>query len=422
VWTGARGAAALGAWLAVLAAFVGPAWSQQPSLLALATPAAFVRPLPARAMPDYELVVLPAQVEPELSVFTTSVADREPTDLRLLVTDGERWRLMEVGASVTLTELDAKIMASGQLPHIVTEPVLPGPDSDEPHEPASLAITARVGGFEAGAQYRSAGKHLERLIKAPASYRDREGHEVWVAQRFGALRLRLADSELTDNVDRNLALPRTTKDQTAVTAELGLDGWPVLGLTLASGDSTRVKLTRDGQEGTPERHEFESITGSVYYYGGPAWSVSASSTFSRSRHAVRSDDDMVLAYHDLSLTLRPHEALTVTPTLSLGQERYEPSGLGIDTGTAGLTLSYAPPRSRWSAWSYVGYTSTRASDASTDARSVSVTGALTYGLGRWLPGCTVSFQAGYDRYVDTAVPESAARAVSGFVLLKFAAF
>jgi hypothetical protein len=142
----------------------------------------------------------------------------------------------------------------------------------------------------------------------------------------------------------------------------------------------------------------------------------------RGRHDGRANDDMVMGYHDLSLTLHAHESLTLIPTLGLGQERYESSGLGVDTGAAGLTVSYAPPRSRWWAWSYVGYTTTRASDASTNARSVSVTSALHYNLGRWLPGCTVSVQAGYDRYVDTAGPDSAVRAVSGFVLFKLAGF
>jgi hypothetical protein len=179
---------------------------------------------------------------------------------------------------------------------------------------------------------------------------------------------------------------------------------------------------REGWDGTPERHTFESVTGSAYYDGGPGWSVSASSTFSRSRHVVRPDDGMVMTAQDVSLTLHPFESLTVTPTLSLVQERYTQSGLGIDTSTAGCTLSYAPPRTPWSAWSFVSYTTTRATDASTDARSVSVSAALTYALGRWLPGSTVSFSTGYDRYVDAAVPESVAEGVSGFVFLKLVAF
>jgi hypothetical protein len=420
--TGAR-AAALGAWLTILAALAGPAWSEPPAWLAAVSSGTLLDPFPEARRPVLaERLVIPALVDPDLPVITTSVTDREPTDLRLLVTESERWRLMEVGAAVILRPLDAKISASGQIPYVLADPVHEDADLDDTHEPASLGVTARVGGFEAGAQYRSVGKRLERLIRAPAAFRDREGREVWVAQRLGVLRLRLTDSELTDNVDRNPALPRTTKDQTALTAELAPAGWPVLGLTVASGDATRVRLTHDREESAPEQHEFESVTGSIYYYGGPAWSVTASSMLSRSRPVVRPGDDLAMAYHDLSVTLHPHEALTVTPMLGLGQERYEPSGLGVDTSTASVTLSYAPRASRWSTSSYVGYTTTRATDASTDARSVSVTGALTYALGRWLPGCTVSFEAGYDRYVDAAVPVRASQAVSGFVLLKLAAF
>jgi hypothetical protein len=85
-------------------------------------------------------------------------------------------------------------------------------------------------------------------------------------------------------------------------------------------------------------------------------------------------------------------------------------------------MSYAPTASPWSGWSHASYTQASASDDSTDARSMSLGVGLTYGLGRWLPGCAVSVQAGYDRYRDLAIPGSAAQAVSGFVILKLAGF
>jgi hypothetical protein len=424
--TGARRDAALGAWLTTLVAFGAPAWAQAPAwLAALAGPGPLIELVPdadARHEAPADESLVPPLADLDLSILTTTVADREPTDLRLLVSEGERWRLMELGAAVTLRPLEAKLTAFGRLPYAVVEPA-PGIRAlNETYEPAATGITAVVGGFETGVQYRSAGKRLERLMGGRAGFKDREGHEVWVAQRFGVLRFRLADSALTDNVDRNPALPRTTRDETALTTELALDGWPTLRLTVASGESERVHLTRDARDLAPERHDFESITGSAYYSGGPAWSLSASSTFSRSRHAERPDDGMAMAYHDLSLTLHPITALTVTPWISLMQERYEPSGLGMDTGTAALTVSYAPRASRWSAWSYASYTTARASDASTDARSVSVTGILTYGLGRWLPGCSVSVETSYDRYVNAAFPGGAVQSVSGFVVVRLAAF
>lgn len=424
--TRARRGTALGAWLTTLAAFVGPACGESPAWLAIASVGAVSDAAPEVDIPRFVPAgesVIPALLDLDLPILTTSVADRECTDLRLLVGDGERWHLMELAAAVTLRKLDAKVSAFGQLPYAITEPGRSEPAFDDTHEPASLAVTARVGSFEAGAQYRSVGKRLERLIGAPAALRDREGHEVWVAQRLGVLRFRLAESELTDNVDRNPALPRTTKDQSAITTELAVAEWPVFGVTLASGESARIRLTREGEDGTtPERHEFESVTGSVYYHGGPDWSVSASSTYSRSHHATRPDDGMAMTAQDVSLTLHPLGSLTVTPALSLSQERYARSALGIDTSMAALTVSYAPPATRWSASSFFSYTTTRATDASTDARSVSITGALTYALGRSFPGSTVSFETGYDRYVDVAVPDSASQAVSAFILLKLAAF
>lgn len=424
ILAGARPAAVLAACLTTLAALATPAWSEPGPRLAIARVGAVVDSAPRAeyAGPAYaEEPVMPAPAGPDLPL-TTSVADREPTDLRLLLTGGERWRLMEVGAAMTWHPLSATITAFGQLPYVVTEPGHVAPAFDDTHAPAALGVTGQAGGFEAGVQYRSAGKRLERLIGAPAALKDREGHEVWVAQRLGVVRLRLADSTLTDNVDRNPALARTTKDQTAVTAELGVSEWPVLGLTFASGESARVRLTPEGRETAAEHHEFDSVTGSAYYHGGPRWDVTASSTVSRARHVVRPADDMTALSQDLALTLHPLESVTLNPTLSLVQERHAWADLVIDSRTAGLTLSYAPVARGWSVSSFVSYTATSASDDSTDGRSVSLGGALRCALGPWLPGSTVSFEAGYDRYVDAAIPHSGSGAVAGFVLLKLAAF
>ena len=365
----------------------------------------------------------PPPVGPDLPLLTTSATDREPTDLRLLVADAERWRLVEFETAATWRPLAAKLAAFGQLPYALSERPDRARAFGEPQEPAALGVEGEVGDFEAGAQYRSVGKRLDRLVGAPRTLRDREGHEVWMAQQLGLLKVRLSDSELSDNVDRNPALLRTTRDQTAVTAELSLPAWPMLSVSYAAGEASRVRLTPEGHEGSPERHQFESVTGSAYYYGGPGWDVTASSTVGLSRLALRPQDETSTLNQDLSLTLHLRDSVTVVPTLSLGLERWAPSDVRSDTGTAGLTLSYAPPAGRWSASTFVGYTATRTSDGSTDARNVSLTGALTCALGKLLPPrATVSLEASYDHYADVAVPDSAVRAVSGFVVLRIAGF
>jgi hypothetical protein len=395
-----RRLSALVTWLLMTAAFVHPASGEFPFIASA-----------------------PPQDEPDLPMVTASVADREPTDLRLLVADGERWRLMEFGAAATWRPLAARLTAFGQLPYVTSERADGTPALDETHQPASLGVKAEAGDFEGGAQYRSVGKRLDRLVGAPRALKDREGHEVWAAQRLGLLRVRLSDSELTDNVDRNPALPRTTKDQSAITTELSMVDWPVLGLTYASGDLTRVRLTPERREGAAERRRFESVTSSAYYYGGPGWDATASSTLTLSHHVARPEEETAGMYQDVSLTLHLLDSLTAVPALGIGRERDPASDVRSDTGMAAFTLSYAPPASRWWASTFVSYTATRTSDGSTDARTISLGGALTCALGSLLPArSTVSFEAGYDRFVDAVVPEYSSDAISGFLLLKIDAF
>jgi hypothetical protein len=428
-----------GAWLITMAMFA-PAWGEPGPLLALVSVRSLVdapprvssqRSTPEILVPNhFEALTAespaPAPRDPNLPQLRTSLYDKEPKDLRLIVTDGERPRLIEFKAAVTAVTwhpLTAKLSAFGQLPYVSTNVPDGTGTFDGISEPAALGIKGEVEGFEAGVQYRSVGKRLERLVGGPSSLKDREGYELWAAQRLGLFKLRISDSELTDNVDRNPALPRVTRDQNAVTAGLAVPEWPVLELTYAAGDSTRLRLTPQGRDGERERYDFDSLTGSAYYYGGPWWEVAASSTVAQSRHEVRVHDETMTTSQDLSLTLRLLDSFTAVPAVSLSQEHYLQSAVRSDTGTAGLTLSYAPPRSGWSVSTYGGYTSTRTSDSSIDGRSVSLTGALTYALGQWLPKrSTVSVECGYDRYVDGVVPQSSSSAISGFVLLRIAGF
>ena len=293
---------------------------------------------------------------------------------------------------------------------------------EEQEEPVSLGLKGSVSDFEGGAEYRSVGKRFERLVTGPASQRDREGTELWVVQRLGLLRLRLSQSELADNVDRNPALPRTSRAQTAVSAQLAPRGWPILGLTYAIGDSERVWLTGDGRPRVAEEQTFDSMSGNIYY-GAPRWDVSGSSTYITSRDVAQPDHTMTMLYHDLRLTLRPLESLVITPAVSTGLDRYEWSDTRSNTTSASLLLSYGPPTSWWKLWTLGAYTASQASDGTVDGRTMSLSGGLSCGLGRLLGGPTsLSFQGGYERYDDAVYRDGSARGVFGLVRLKVASF
>jgi hypothetical protein len=372
---------------------------------------------------DLQLVIFeqpdaPDPLRSRYLTLTTSLTDRERFDLRTFLDGGERWHLLEFGAVASSRPLGTRLTVGGHIPYLAGETREAFRPVEYEDSPGAFRLTAEAGGFAAGAEYRSVGKRLERVIKQPA-WQDREGGEVWVAQRLGPLRLRLSHSDLTDNVDRDPALPRTTKEQTAVTAEIASSPWPVLGLTYAVGDSERVRLTGDSPA---ERQAYESLTASAYH-AGSGWSVAASSTLSQIRDVARPDIESETIYHEISLELRPLDAVYLIPALTLGQERYGGSSVEGETGSGSLTLAYDPPKQRWRASTTVSYTMNRTSDGQVDGRSIGASGALAWDLGKLLGRhVTLTFEAGHDQYRDRVYPSASSQSLFGFVLLQFASF
>jgi len=172
-------------------------------------------------------------------------------DLRVLLGKGQRWHLMRFGAAAVSRPQEARVAAYGAVAYLppslaASRPegalgygpaVVPGAAFDlgleEQEEPVSLGLKGGLGGFEAGTDYRAVGKRLERLVSGPSAKGDNEGTEVWVAQRLGFLRLRLSQSDLADNVDRNPALPRTTNFCSPLTSQAA----PTRGATASFGYS-----------------------------------------------------------------------------------------------------------------------------------------------------------------------------------------
>jgi hypothetical protein len=375
-------------------------------------------------------------IEPD-PLTLRSTGEDEVADLRVLLGKGERWHLMRFGAAAASRPQEARVTAYGAVVYLpgTSRPagtlgygpvVVPGAAFDlaleEREEPVSLGLKGGINGLEGGVEYRSVGKRLERLVSGPPGQRDREGTEVWVAQRLGIVRLKLSQSDLTDNVDRNPVLPRTTRAQTAIGGQIAPRSWPVLGFTYARGASERVWLTGEGNTRARDEQTFDSVSAGAYY-GFTRGDVGASSTYITSRDAVRPDHEMTMLYHDLRVTLRPAEALSVVPAIGTGQERYEWSDTRSDSGSASLLLTYAPPGRWWKLWTFGAYTATQSSDRTVDGRTLSWSGGLSCGLGRLLGApVTLTSQVGYERYDDAVYPQSSARGVFGLVRIQIAAF
>jgi hypothetical protein len=354
--------------------------------------------------------------------LTTSLDDRESTGLKAIAARGERWHLLRFDGVASARPLGARLATFGEIPYL-SDVVEASPfASEDTQEPVLLGVAGEAGGFEVGAQYRSLGKRLERVVSGARVKTDQEGHEMWLARRFGLVRLRLSQSELSDNVDGNTILPRTTTSQTGLMAELAMPAWPLLSLTYAAGEAERVRLGPGAHGRAPDRRAFESVTGSASY-PTPRGTLTASTTYLFGRGGVSGQDTLAALNHDLVLTMRPTDAVAIAPSVSLGHERYEWSGAQSETGAAALTVSLAPPAGRWKAWTTMGYTTARTSDGSVDSGGMSVSGGLGWDLGILRPGrSSLSVEAGYDQYQDRVSPTSSSRGVFAFALFKIVGF
>lgn len=421
---GARGAAALAALLWTLSLSASQAWSGPLSLLAVTAIDFDVAPLrtPEPGVDDDELLSPPPAPRRGRSWLTLTRSVSDPKiDLQALLERGERWRVVHLGAVATPRRLDARMTVFGEIPYIddASTAGLPGPGAT--YEPASVGVKAEAAGFEVGAVYRSVGTRPERFARA--AYRvDRRGPEVWVTRRAGPVRVRVSRSRLSDNVDGDRTLPRTTEEQTAVSAELAVPLLPRLGLTYVTGDAELESLMPEPLAEQPERHAFERITGSMGY-GGERWHVAASSSLTQTHDAAGIQGETLTTAHVLSLSMRAADAVTVAPALTYKQAREEWSSVRGDTGAVSVALAYAPPQSRCFASTMMSYAASRTTDGTVDERAVGVNAAIGCRLGRRFgTPSTLWLETGYGRYVDDALPERSGTAVWLSVSLKLAAF
>jgi hypothetical protein len=362
---------------------------------------------------DFEIQPLSLASGSPAEPFTlrTSVTDTDAVDLSTLAR-GERWHLARFDAVALSPGLDTQLSAYGRVAYVPGDASAIEPSTDDP---VSIGLRGTLGDFELGAEYRSVGKRLERVLRD--GRRDQETAQVWLARRFGPMRLKLSQAELSDNVDKNPALPRTSRVQTALTAELLPADWPVVGVTVASGDFERVRLGPAARERAPERHAFNSMTASIYPDAG-WWGAGASATYARTRDPAATNRDSEGVYQDASVWMRFVETLTVTSSAGAAQEQYLWSGATSDSANGWLSVTYAPLRSGWHAWTVAGGTLYTSSDRSADGRAVNLGAGIGWDLGRWLGArSTVSIEAGYDRYMDGISPGASSRSLFGLVLL-----
>jgi hypothetical protein len=296
---------------------------------------------------------------------------------------------------------------------------VPGIDSPDEALPrhARLRFTGGWSGVRAGLELRSLGRGLEK-VTGPKAATDQEGVVTWLERGFGPLRLTVTGSQLEDNVARDPARPRTRKALVETNVGVTLPFGPVLGLGYLHGTSERRPPARGGS-GRSRTAAFDSLVCSVYY-ARPTWDVTLSTTSTPTHVGDRRDS--LAASHDLALTYRPADRVTVTPVLGVSELSYDRTGLRTETATAAVSLTYGPIHHVLDLTLYGAHTSGFSSDDLYDATTISAAAGLVWHVRRAAPQTTVSFEVGYDAYLDAVYPGGSSRTLFGQIVLKIAGF
>jgi hypothetical protein len=239
-------------------------------------------------------------------------------------------------------------------------------------------LAGDLGSFNYGTEYRSVGQGFRP--QSGSNWRpDQEGSETWASQSFGPLRVKALSSNFWDNIEGDPRRPRTTKTLAGTVLGITLPGGDVLSLSYQRGSSETI----GGPNNQPPQVSWvEDLGASLYYYGGPKWDFTISSNYSPSISKVDPSKKVASYYHALTALYRPTDSITMTPSLSLSEQRYSWSGYQVVTPTAMLSLSYFPPSGIMSLTTYGYYSRSKSSDGWYDVQTVSLINSLSLPLNK----------------------------------------
>jgi hypothetical protein len=279
-------------------------------------------------------------------------------------------------------------------------------------------------GFSYGAEYRYVGKSAAK----PEDYRkhtkghynllnDQEGLEIWASRELGPIRLTGFLSRFWDNVDNNAALYRMFTNQTGIALNYKTPSLPIyLSFSHIRGASESTRKPNNSKAKGSSREIYD---GSLYYYGGNSFDLTLSSSYSLSEELYDSDKQTESYWHEISASFRPSWNLTITPTVTYGEDRYRWYGERTEMPSASLCTTYSGlfDAIDLSLWGY--YFRMKSTDGYLDETTLDSFLEINWNTKDLLaPEIKWTLEIGYQRFTDNIYPDSSYDALSASLFLK----
>ncbi|MGA8180578.1 MAG: hypothetical protein WB792_10995 [Desulfobacterales bacterium] len=288
-------------------------------------------------------------------------------------------------------------------------------------------LEQKLKGFNCGLEYRYVAKHLNDFnryknktgTKTKVGLKnDQEGVEIWGEKNIGFIGIKTFFSRFLDNVDHDPTLPRMLTHKYGLEMKYRMHLLPLWISFFHSREESENNLEIRSSE--YQGIQKEAYNGSLKYYGGKRFDVTASTSYSLSRDLLHPDQETERFRNGIRSSIHPAPDLTITPVLSFGEYRYLWYGEREIHPSASLFITYRRI-SNVVDLSFRGrYSQTKNTDQTLDSETLSTSIGLSWhAKSLFIRKIGYSLNLGFNQYVDNIQPDSSYNALSASFKLDF---
>ena len=212
------------------------------------------------------------------------------------------------------------------------------PGDDPSARMMRLGVSGSAGFVRYGMTYRTADQTFSQAS-------GQEQREAWGEWKNGAMAIHSAVGQ-RNQFDADTTGTRVQQSYNRIDVSLGKPAWPHLALKYAQNAASN---TMDPLSLFPQRADHRRVEAAVGY-GGTVWEARLASSYGLETDLMNHGAESQVKTQSITASLRPHETLTITPTLGYRAEQQEWSGARIDSPSASLSMNYTQsPRMSFSA-------------------------------------------------------------------------
>jgi hypothetical protein len=239
--------------------------------------------------------------------------------------------------------------------------------------------------------------------------------EAWAEWKHGAMALRSTFGQRT-NPQPNTGGNRPEQTFNRIDVTWSRPAWPYLGFSYVHNAASH---TMDALSLFPQRATHDRVEAAVGL-SGAIWDAKLISGFGTETDLTQHAADSRVQTETLTVSFRPADILSITPTVGYRVEQQPWSGARINAPSASISMSYIQSR-RLTMTAMGNYFSMRSSDRLIDFDMIGGKGVLTWELEPvrdWKP--RLSVEGGYNLQVNRLLPSSQTENLSGLLRLVLA--